>query len=210
MSTKVGRWLTPAPPDSFDHDIWVGPLDMAPTFDYTYDGFMRSVEQSLHRLATHRLDVLLIHDADVVHHGERIDEVFKTALDSDYCAVDELRRNGDVRAIGVGVNEAEMCARFARAGDFDCMLLAGRYTLYEQGALDEFLPLVVEKDIGIIIGGAFNSGILTSGRPMPRPMIMFRRQKRCGQRCAGSRPCAGGTACLSPRRPYSSPSAIGR
>ncbi len=163
MSTKVGRWLTPAPPDSFDHDVWVGPLDMAPTFDYTYDGFMRSVEQSLHRLATHRLDILLIHDADVVHHGERTDEVFKTAMDDGYRALEELRRSGDVGAIGVGVNESEMCVRFARAGDFDCMLLAGRYILYEQGALDEFLPLCEEKDIGVIIGGAFNSGILAVG-----------------------------------------------
>ena len=119
-----------------------GPLDMAPTFDYSYDGFMRSVEQSLHRLATHRLDIVLIHDVDVIHHGERIDDIFRTAMDDGYRALDELRRSGDVGAIGVGVNESEMCVRFARAGDFDCMLLAGRYTLYEQGALDEFLPLV--------------------------------------------------------------------
>ena len=163
MSTKVGRWLTPAPPESFDHDVWIGPLDMAPTFDYSYDGFMRSVEQSLHRLATHRLDIVLIHDVDVIHHGERIDEIFRTAMDDGYRALDELRRSGDVGAIGVGVNESEMCVRFARAGDFDCMLLAGRYTLYEQGALDEFLPLCEEKDIGVIIGGAFNSGILAAG-----------------------------------------------
>ena len=80
--------------------------------------------------------------------------------------MEALRRSGDVGSIGVGVNEADMCARFARAGDFDCMLLAGRYTLLEQGALDDFLPLCEEKDIGIMIGGPFNSGILATG---PRP-----------------------------------------
>ena len=75
----------------------------------------------------------------------------------------ELRKSGDVQAIGVGVNESDMCARFARQGDFDCMLLAGRYTLLEQGALDEFLPLCEAKNIGVLAGGTFNSGILASG-----------------------------------------------
>jgi D-threo-aldose 1-dehydrogenase len=131
---------------------------MAPTFDYTYDGIMRSFEQSCQRLAMHRIDVVLIHDVDVTHHGESVDEVFKTVMDSGYRALEDLRGGGEIRAIGVGVNEADMCARFARAGDFDCMLLAGRYTLYEQGALDEFLPLAEEKDIGIIVGGILATG----------------------------------------------------
>ena len=84
-------------------------------------------------------------------------------MEGAYRALVELRRAGDVKAIGVGVNESDMCARFARDGDFDCMLLAGRYTLLEQAALDEFLPLCEAKDIGVLAGGTFNSGILASG-----------------------------------------------
>jgi D-threo-aldose 1-dehydrogenase len=97
---------------------------------------------------------------------EACDRHFDAAMEGAYRALLELRRNGDISAIGVGVNESDMCARFARAGDFDCMLLAGRYTLLEQGALDEFLPLCEEKNIGVLAGGTFNSGILASG---PRP-----------------------------------------
>ena len=163
ISTKVGRVLKPADPSQIDRGQWAGGLNLMPAFDYSYDGIMRSVEDSHQRLAMHRLDILLIHDADVWTHGGNADQVFKTVMDSGYRALDELRRSGDVKAIGVGVNESETCARFARAGDFDCMLLAGRYTLFEQGALDTFLPLAIDKTIGIILGGAFNSGILATG-----------------------------------------------
>ena len=163
VSTKVGRCLKPEAPALIDRGNWTGGLNFAPVFDYSYDGVMRSVEHSHHRLAMHRLDILLIHDADVQTHGDAADEVFKTVMDGGYRALEELRGSGDVKAIGVGVNESETCARFARAGDFDCMLLAGRYTLFEQGAVDTFLPLAVEKNIGIILGGAFNSGILVTG-----------------------------------------------
>lgn len=163
ISTKVGRWFRPHDPATLDRGSWTDTLDFIQTFDYSYDGIMRSVEQSHLRLATHRIDILLIHDADRTTHGDGVEAAFKTAMDSGYRALDELRRNGDVKAIGVGVNEADMCARFARAGDFDCMLLAGRYTLYEQDSLDDFMPLAVEKNIGLLIGGAFNSGILATG-----------------------------------------------
>jgi D-threo-aldose 1-dehydrogenase len=129
---------------------------------------MRAFEQSLLRLGLARVDILLIHDVDVHTHGSReaCDRRFDEAMEGAYRALLELRKNGDVRAIGVGVNEADMCARFARAGDFDCMLLAGRYSLLEQGALDEFLPLCVQKNIGVMAGGVYNSGILASG---PKP-----------------------------------------
>jgi D-threo-aldose 1-dehydrogenase len=125
---------------------------------------MRSFEQSLLRLGLPRVDVLLIHDVDVHTHGSRevCDRYFDQAMTGAYRALEELRRNGDVKAIGVGVNESDMCARFARAGDFDCMLLAGRYTLLEQGALEDFLPLCEQKNIGVLAGGTFNSGILAS------------------------------------------------
>lgn len=167
VSTKVGRWYRPAPGGA-NRGNWAGGLEFNEVLDYSYDGAMRSFEQSLLRLGLSRVDVLLIHDVDVHTHGSReaCDRRFDQAMEGAYRALIELRQSGDVAAIGVGVNEADMCARFARAGDFDCMLLAGRYTLLEQGALDEFLPLCEQKNIGVLAGGTFNSGILASG---PRP-----------------------------------------
>jgi len=164
LSTKVGRWYEAAPGRA-DRGNWAGGLEFNAVLDYSYDGAMRSFEQSRLRLGLGRIDVLLIHDVDVHTHGSReaCDRRFDEAMEGAYRALVELRRAGDVLAIGVGVNESDMCARFARAGDFDCMLLAGRYTLLEQGALDEFLPLCEAKDIGVLAGGTFNSGILASG-----------------------------------------------
>ncbi len=164
VSTKVGRWYEPAPGGA-NRGNWAGGLEFNAVLDYSYDGAMRSFEQSLLRLGLSRVDVLLIHDVDVHTHGSReaCDRCFDQAMEGAYRALIELRQSGDVSAIGVGVNEADMCARFARAGDFDCMLLAGRYTLLEQAALDEFLPLCDAKNIGVLAGGTFNSGILASG-----------------------------------------------
>ncbi len=164
VSTKVGRWYRPAPGGA-NRGNWAGGLEFNAALDYSYDGAMRSFEQSLLRLGLSRIDVLLIHDVDVHTHGSReaCDRCFDQAMEGAYRALLELRQSGDVAAIGVGVNESDMCARFARAGDFDCMLLAGRYTLLEQGALDEFLPLCEAKNIGVLAGGTFNSGILASG-----------------------------------------------
>ena len=166
LSTKIGRALLPKSPLEIDRGQWRGGLDFEPVYDYSYDGVMREVQDSLQRLGLSRIDILLIHDVDVWTHGDALDRRFDEVMDGGYRAMVELRRNGHVAAIGVGVNEADMCARFARAGDFDCMLLAGRYTLLEQGALDDFLPLCEEKDIGVLLGGPFNSGILATG---PRP-----------------------------------------
>ena len=168
LSTKVGRWLKPEDPARIDRGQWRGGLDFQPVYDYGYDATLREVEQSMQRLGLSRIDILLIHDVDVWTHGSRAacDARFAEAMEGAYPALDRLRAEGTIKAVGIGVNEADMCARFARAGDFDCMLLAGRYTLLEQGALDEFLPLCVERNIGLMIGGAFNSGILATG-PVP-------------------------------------------
>jgi D-threo-aldose 1-dehydrogenase len=132
--------------------------------DYSYDGTMRSVEQSLLRLGTDRLDLLLIHDVDVWTHGaDAIEDRFREAMAGAYVALDRLRSEGVVAGIGIGVNEAEMCVRFAQAGSFDTMLLAGRYSLLEQPALAHFLPLAVRQGIAVLLGGVFNSGILATG-----------------------------------------------
>ena len=143
---------------------FAGGLPHRATFDYSYDGTMRSVEQSLLRTGLARFDILLIHDCDVWTHGAgMIEQRFSEAMAGAYRALDHLRSQGTVKAIGIGVNEADMCERFARAGDFDVMMLAGRYSLLEQPALTSFLPLAVEKKIGILLAGVFNSGILATG-----------------------------------------------
>lgn len=163
LSTKVGRVYRPGA-DPGRSGGYVGALPFTAAYDYSYDGAMRSLEQSLLRLGVDRVDILLIHDVDVWTHGrDAIEQRFAEAMNGAYRALEDLRRQKVVGAIGVGINEADLCARFARAGDFDCFMLAGRYTLLEQGALDDFLPLCVEKGIGILLGGVFNSGILAGG-----------------------------------------------
>ncbi len=151
VSTKVGRVLNPA--DSPPPGPWVDPPSLTPVFDFSRDGIMRSFEESLERLSLDRIDVLLIHDPE----GD-----YETAIDEAYPALAELRSQGVVKAIGAGMNEWQMLARFAREGDFDCFLLAGRYTLLDQSALKEFLPLCEARRIAVILGGPYNGGILAS------------------------------------------------
>ena len=164
LSTKVGRWLSPRRPGQSYAGLRTGGLDFVPTYDLSYDGVMRALEQSYCRLGLATIDIVLIHDVDAYTHGrEAFERYYREALDGAYPALDELRRAGVIKAVGIGVNEVEPCLRFARDADLDCLLLAGRYTLLEQGALDELLPLCLEKRIGILIGGPFNSGILAQG-----------------------------------------------
>jgi D-threo-aldose 1-dehydrogenase len=150
LSTKVGRLLRPdAPPEEFT--VFKGTPATNPIFDFSYDGVMRSVEDSLGRLGLDRLDVLLIHDPD---------DHYEQALTGAYPALERLRSDGTVGAIGVGMNQWEMLARFAKDAEFDCFLLAGRYTLLDQSALKVLLPICQARNIGVIVGGVFNSGIL--------------------------------------------------
>lgn len=167
LSTKIGRMLRPTPAAEIDPGIFPGCLPFAPFFDYSYDAANRSIEDSLQRLGFDRIDIVLIHDVDVWTHGaqEAADDRFREVMSEKggYRALAELRDAGVIKAIGCGVNEWEACEKFARAGDFDCFLLAGRYTLLEQEALNSFLPLCVEKGISVIIGGPYNTGILATG-----------------------------------------------
>jgi len=163
ISTKVGRVAGPFAGRG-NGSGYLGGLPHGLRFDYSYDGAMRSLEQSALRLGVDRIDVVLIHDVDVWTHGkDAIEERFAQAMDGTYRALDKLRAAGAVKAIGVGVNEAQMCERFARAGDFDTMLLAGRYSLLEQPGLASFMPLAQQKGIDLMLGGVFNSGILATG-----------------------------------------------
>ena len=164
LSTKVGRLLEPADPSTLSGEAYVDLPPYRAVFDYSGDGILRSLEASLGRLGLERIDILLIHDIDAFTHGRaRQPERYREALAGAYPALDRLRRQGTVRAIGVGVNEWQVCQRAAEDADFDCFLLAGRYSLLDQGALDTFLPLCLARGIGVIIGGAFNSGILATG-----------------------------------------------
>ena len=168
VSTKIGRVMDPfAKPPPPNADVYspgfVGGYSHAPRFDYSYDGTMRSVEQSLLRTGLSRIDILLIHDCDVWTHGAEAGRRFTEAMDGAYRALDKLRSEKTVAAIGFGINEADTCVRFARAGDFDLAMMAGRYSLLIQNGLAEFLPLALEKKIGVMLAGVFNSGILATG-----------------------------------------------
>jgi D-threo-aldose 1-dehydrogenase len=161
LATKVGRLLRAgAPPDdsrlSGGLDRWPDAPPVNPVFDFSYDGILRSVAESLERLALDRVDVLHIHDPD---------EHYEEALAGAYRALDRLRAEGTIGAVGAGMNQAEMLVRFAREAEFDCFLVAGRYTLLDQSALAELLPLCLERGVAVILGGVYNSGILAEPRP---------------------------------------------
>jgi D-threo-aldose 1-dehydrogenase len=164
LSTKVGRWFTPLRPGDSREGLRAGGLEFRPTYDLSHDGVLRAIEQSHCRLGLATIDILLIHDVDArIHGAQAYERHYREAIEGAYPALDELRRQGVIKAVGIGVNEVEPCLRFARDADLDCILLAGRYTLLEQGALDELLPLCLEKEIGILVGGPYNSGILAMG-----------------------------------------------
>jgi D-threo-aldose 1-dehydrogenase len=166
LSTKVGRYLAPPTAERpLDRSPYVGGLDFNEVFDYTRDGTLRAIDQSMARLGISTIDCLIIHDVDVWTHGteQAYQAKFKEAMDGSYRVLHELREQHVIRAIGVGVNEVRVCMAFATAGDFDFFDLAGRYTLLEQGGLDDFLPLCEKRNIGIMLGGPYNSGILATG-----------------------------------------------
>ena len=176
LASKVGRLLRgDAPPEPGQSFRGTPPVN--PVFDFSYEGVMRSVDESLERLQLERIDILHIHDPDN-HYNEAVQGAYK--------ALDHLRSEGVIRAVGAGMNQAEMLARFARDGDFDCFLLAGRYTLLDQVAVNELLPLCVERGIGIIAAGVYNSGILADPKPgarynytaAPEPLLERARQIR--------------------------------
>jgi D-threo-aldose 1-dehydrogenase len=148
VSTKVGRLLRPGT------SAWHDAPALEAYFDFSYDSALRSLEESLERLGLDRVDIALVHDPD-----DHYDE----ALAGAYRALAQLRDEGVVRSIGVGMNQSELLCRFAREADPDCFLLAGRFTLLDRSGADELLPLCVERGIAVIAGGVFNSGVLAGG-----------------------------------------------
>jgi D-threo-aldose 1-dehydrogenase len=173
LSTKVGRLLEVCPSD---RRTGIGKFFDTPSrrevYDYGYDGVLRSVEDSLERLGVDRIDILFVHDLDIFTHGSKAesDRRIQQFMASGYDALVELRDEGVIRAFGGGINEWQVCQTLAERGDFDLFLLAGRYTLLEQEALETFLPLCAARGIGIVLGGPYNSGILATG---PRPGAFY-------------------------------------
>jgi len=157
VSTKVGRRLEPLePPQPLDDGGFAVPGTHRRVWDFSRDGVLRSLEESLGRLGLDRVDIAYLHDPDE-HRAE--------VLSDAYPALEELRAQGVVSAIGAGMNQAEMLADFARHTDMDVLMLAGRYTLLEQSALDDLLPVCSQRGVGIVAAGVFNSGLLARARP---------------------------------------------
>ncbi|HEY3163789.1 MAG TPA: aldo/keto reductase [Candidatus Limnocylindrales bacterium] len=171
LSTKVGRLVRKADEIGPGHEIDPQAIDgredafyvrsepVRMVFDFSADGVRRSIEESLERLGLDRIDIALIHDPD---------SHWRAAIGEAYPALARLREEGVLRAIGAGMNQSAMLARFAREGDFDVFLLAGRYTLLDQEALADLLPICVERGVAILAGGVMNSGVLADPRPGSR------------------------------------------
>jgi D-threo-aldose 1-dehydrogenase len=192
LSTKVGRLVRPAdaiPPgadidrqaaDGREDAFYARTEPVRLVFDFSADGVRRSIEESLERLRLERIDIALIHDPD--DHWEQ-------AIGEAWPALARMRDEGTIRAVGAGMNQSVMLARFAREGDFDVFLLAGRYTLLDQDALAELLPVCVERGIGILLGGVMNSGVLADPRPgsrfnyQPAPAAVVERARRLAAVC---------------------------
>jgi D-threo-aldose 1-dehydrogenase len=181
VSTKVGRVLVPVAPGDDVPSIFRDVPPSAPVFDFSHDGVLRSLESSLERLGRDRVDVLLIHDPD---------DHWDQARHGAYEALNRLRSEGVVTAIGAGMNQAEMLARFVREVPLDCVLVAGRYTLLDQRALAELLPVCEAAGVAVIVGGVFNSGLLADPRPGapfdygPAPADVVEHARRLAAVCA--------------------------
>lgn len=183
LSTKVGRLLKVcAPQDRMAIGKFFDVPSRQEVFDYSFDGVMRSVEFSLERLGMDRVDVLLAHDLDVFSHGSEAlrDHYLQQFIDGGYRACLQLREQGVIQAFGAGVNECEACEWLAERADVDLFLLAGRYTLLEQDALNRLLPMCEQRGIGLLMAGVLNSGILATGArpgafynysPAPQPVL---------------------------------------
>jgi D-threo-aldose 1-dehydrogenase len=182
VATKVGRLLVANDPGAADDTIFADVPAVHPVFDFSADGVQRSLDASLDRLGLDRVDIVHVHDPD--DHAEE-------ALAGAFPALRRWRDEGVVGAIGAGMNQAPMLARFVREAGIDCVLLAGRYTLLDQSALDELLPLCEREGVSVIAAGVFNSGLLASPNPgahfdyAPAPAVLLERARQLAAVCAG-------------------------
>lgn len=166
VSTKVGRLMQPDPSitDDRERNGFLSSMPFSPVYDYTGDGILRSYEASLHRLGLARVGLLLVHDIGPLTHGDRHDHYWRQLTDGGgFRALAQLRDAGVIDAFGIGVNEAAVCLEAIRVAPLDVILLAGRYTLLDQGVLDTLLPACVAANVRVIAAAPYNSGILVAG-----------------------------------------------
>ena len=179
LATKVGRVLSETAVN--DEDGFVDTPPIGWTYDFSHDATRSSLDSSLARLGVTHVDLLHVHDPD--DHAEE-------ALQGAFPALRRLRDEGVIRAIGAGMNQSALLARFVREADLDCVLLAGRYTLLDQSGLDELLPLCAQRGTSVIAGGVFNSGLLADPSPratydyVPAPPELLERARRLADVCA--------------------------
>ena len=194
LSTKVGRLFhaNAALGGYGERDGFHSPMPFESVYDYSYSGILRSYEDSLQRLGLARIDILYVHDIGRLTHGEDHPRAFAQLVGGGFRALEELRAAGAIAAFGLGVNEWEVCLEAMEVSDLDVVLLAGRYTLLEQGAAARFLPACAERAISVVIGGAYNSGILATGTrsgetPLynyaPAPASVLERVRRLESIC---------------------------
>ncbi|MGA9866501.1 MAG: aldo/keto reductase [Acetobacteraceae bacterium] len=186
LSTKVGRLLRPRAGSGERENGWMTEMPFDVVYDYTYDGIMRSFEDSVQRLGLSRIDILYVHDVGEYQHGEANAGYMAQLRDSGRKALDALKSSGAIGAIGIGVNETKVLLDAMGWADWDAFLLAGRYTLLEQTALDDLFPLCEKRGTSIVVGGPLNSGIL-AGRDTwnyaPAPEDVRQRARRLGAVC---------------------------
>ncbi len=191
LATKVGRVLDPAGTGERAETVFTNVGDLEPRFDFSRDGVLRSLDESLSRLGTDHVDVALVHDPDF-HEREAIAHAFPALI--------ELREQGVVKAVGAGMNQSEMLQRFVAEIDLDCVLLAGRYSLLDRGGAN-LLAQCEALGVGVIIGGVFNTGVLvdpdvhTTYDYAPAPAEVITRARRLRDACA-ARGVALGAAAL--------------
>jgi D-threo-aldose 1-dehydrogenase len=200
LSSKAGRLLTRSPAAAAP-----GKLPFEVVYDYSYDGVMRSLEDSWKRLGMDRIDIVYLHDCSPTWRKERFEDDFRTAVQGGYRALDELRSAGTIGAIGVGIKDWEICLRFARAVDLDLVMLAGGYTLLDHASLEEFLPYCSQNGIAVVLASPFNSGILAVGSSaaatysyQPPPPGILERVRRLEAVCGRHRVPLGAAAIQFP------------
>jgi D-threo-aldose 1-dehydrogenase len=157
VSTKIGRLLVPNPAgEQADTQGFVVRTPLLRQFDFSREGVLRSIEDSLERMGLDRIDVVFVHDPA---------EHYREAMDGAFPALDELRAQGVIGSYGAGMNRSAMLADFVRNTNLDVVMCAGRYSLLEQGPLDDLLPAALEHDVSVVAAAVFNSGLLATDRP---------------------------------------------
>jgi D-threo-aldose 1-dehydrogenase len=186
IASKIGRLLVPCPSRRFTRDpgaaMFVDPAPFDTRFDYSYDATLRSIDDSLQRLGLTHVDIVHVHNIDPANHpGEKVERMFGACMDGAYRALDRLRAERVITAIGVGNNSSAMLMRFAHAGDFDCFLMAGQYNLLNQDALDGVWADARASRVPILLAGVFASGILATGN-QPDAMFGYRPAQQAVRR----------------------------